>query len=144
MALHFRRQTRSTRGNPGAPVCTFPTFPLRQWQVAVVLCTLSRPVREALRSWLLAPTDLNRWPPPAKFTARRTPLLGEEITDLATASRLLNEELRVLRQTLDFPPEAISVLAQNGLLIVHAMRLRMLEGWLWPERAAWMIARLIA
>jgi hypothetical protein len=142
--LHFRRHTRSTVGNPGAPVCTAPSSALRQWQVDVILSTLSQPVREALRVWLLAPTDLWRWPPPAKFTARRDPLHREAITDLKTASDLLYAELRVLRQTLDFPPEAISVLAHNGLLITHAMRLRQLEGWLRPQRAAWMIRQMIA
>jgi hypothetical protein len=58
--------------------------------------------------------------------------------------RLLREELQALRQTLDFPPEALSGLTRNGLLTVHGIRLRQLEGWLWPSGAAWQIRRLIA
>jgi hypothetical protein len=145
MFVHFRRHTRSTAGNSGAPVCTAPTFSLRQWQVAVILSTLSQPVREALCSWLLAPTDLWRWPPPPRFEHQRAPIPAEKLTDENNGARdLLLAELRVLRQTLDFPPEAISVLPHNGLLITHAIRLRQLEGWFSPQRAAWMICHMIA
>ena len=57
---------------------------------------------------------------------------------------MLREELQVIRQTLDFPPEALSGLTRNGLLAAHGQRLRQLEGWLWPSGAARLIRWLIA
>jgi hypothetical protein len=114
--------------------------------VRAVLSLLSPEVGEALYTWLLAPTDPQRWPPPETFSARRFPLRREDYWDQppAVASRLVRDELRALRHTLDLPPEAISGLARNGLLIAHAMRLRQLEWRLWPRFAARQIRRLIA
>jgi hypothetical protein len=51
-----------------------------------------------------------------------------------TACDLRLEELRVIRQPLDFPPEAMSGLSRNGLLTMHAIRLRQLEAFLGPAR----------
>jgi hypothetical protein len=114
--------------------------------VRAVLSLLSLEVGEALYTWLLAPTDPQRWPPPETFSARLFPLRREEYWDQppAVACRLVRDELRALRHTLDLPPEAISGLARNGLLIAHAMRLRQLEWRLWPRFTARQIKRLIA
>ena len=38
----------------------------------------------------------------------------------------------------------MSGLTRNGLLTMHAIRLRQLEGWLWPRLAAWEIKQMIA
>jgi hypothetical protein len=57
---------------------------------------------------------------------------------------MVEKELRAIRQTLDLPPDALSGLTRNGLLTVHAIRLRQLEHWLWPFYTAREIKRLIA
>ncbi|GEM_PF-1466204 len=118
----------------------------RAWEVEAILSPLSPVVREALRPWLLAPADPRRWPPPETFEARRWPISPEEADDQSrpTASTLLREELRAIRQTLDLPPEAVSGLTRNGLLAAHGLRLRQLERWLWPFYAAREITRMIA
>jgi hypothetical protein len=127
MALPFRRSSRPE----AAPE-------QRKWMVEALLSTLSPQVHDALHDWLLQPTDPLRWPPPETFSARREPLRPEEYWDQppATACDLLYNELRAIRQTLDLPPEALSGLTRNGLLTVHAIRLRQLEWRLWPGLAA--------
>ncbi len=144
MALPFRR---SNQGDEGAPTCSFSSPMQRLWEVQVVLCTLSPEVREALFVWLFNPTDLRRWQPPARFSRQRQPINPDDLDQddwLASICKLLRDELNAIRQTLDFPPEAMSGLTRNGLLTVHAIRLRQLEGWLWPRLAAWEIKKLIA
>lgn len=146
MPLPFRRLPRSAQDPWAAPICSRPSPTQRKWEVAALLSSLSPLVRDALNEWLLAPTDLNRWPPPATFQHQRSPLSWEETRDQppSTACRLLCDELKVIRQTLDFPPEAMSGLTRNGLLTVHGVRLRQLERWLWPVSVAWEIKKLIA
>ncbi len=144
MALPFRR---SHQGDDGAPVCSFSSPMQRLWEVQVVLCTVSPELREALFLWLFNPTDLRRWQPPARFNSRRAPISPDELDQddwLASVYKLLRDELNVIRQTLDFPPEAMSGLTRNGLLTMHAIRLRQLEGWLWPHFAARAITGMIA
>ena len=135
MLLPFRRSARSARG-----------FAQRAWEVEVVLSPLSPVVRDALRPWLLAPTDSRRWPPLETFQERRFPISPKEAAGQTrpTACKLLREELRAIRQTLDLPPDAVSGLTRNGLLAAHGLRLRQLERWLWPFYAAREIKRLIA
>jgi len=118
----------------------------RAWEVEAMLSTLSPAVQDALRAWLLAPTDPTRWPPPDTFAERRWPIDAAEADDQtrSTASGLLRKELKAMRQTLDLPPDALSGLTRNGLLTVHGIRLRQLERWLWPFYAAREITRLIA
>ena len=143
MALPFRRSNQ----DDGAPVCSFSSPMQRLWEVQVVLCTLSPEVHDTLFLWLFNPTDLRHWQPPARFTARRQPISPDELDAddwLASVCTLLREELSVIRQTLDFPPEAMSGLTRNGLLTMHAIRLRQLERWLWPRLAARKIKQMIA
>ena len=143
MALPFRRSNQ----DDGAPTCSFSSPMQRLWEVQVLLCSLSPEVREVLFMWLFNPTDLRRWQPPARFTSRRQPIRPDELDQdkwLASACKLLRDELNVIRQTLDFPPEAMSGLTRNGLLTMHAIRLRQLERWLWPRLAAREIKKLIA
>ena len=139
MLLPFRRSSRSA--HPGAVARARPV-----WEVDALLSPLSPLVRQVLRPWLLAPTDLRRWPPPDTFTERRWPIGPAEAADQTrpTASKLLREELRAIRQTLDLPPDAISGLTRNGLLTAHSIRLRQVEHWLWPFYAAREIKRMIA
>jgi hypothetical protein len=139
MPLPFRRSPRSPEGKDSA-------FAQRKWMVEALLSTLSWQVYDALYGWLLEPTDLTRWPPPETFSARREPLLPEEYWDQSadTACELLFKELRAIRQTLDLPPEALSGLTRNGLLTVHAIRLRQLEWRLWPGFTARKIREMIA
>jgi hypothetical protein len=133
MRLPFRRFARASHAR-------------RAWEVEVVLFPLSPLVRETLRPWLLGPTDPRRWPPPETFEARRWTIGPDEAPDHTrpTARKLLWNELRAIRQTLDLPPDALSGLTRNGLLLAHAMRLRQLERWLWPFYAAREIKRMIA
>ncbi|HLW03844.1 MAG TPA: hypothetical protein VKT82_34675 [Ktedonobacterales bacterium] len=135
MLLPFRRSARSAQG-----------YTRRAWEVDALLSPLSPVVRDLLRPWLLAPTDLRRWPPPDTFEAQRWPISPEEADDQSrpTASTLLREELRAIRQTLDLPSNTLSGLTRNGLLAAHGVRLRQLERWLWPFYAAREIKRMIA
>jgi hypothetical protein len=136
MPLPFRR-ARALRASARAR---------RAWEVDVVLSPLSPMVRDLLRPWLLAPTDPRRWPPPETFEQSRLPISPEEADDQTrpTACKLLRAELRAIRQTLDLPPDAVSGLTRNGLLVAHSIRLRQLERWLWPFYAAREIKRMIA
>lgn len=68
MALPFRRVSS---GDEGAPVCSFASPRQRLWEVQVLLCTLSPAVQKALFAWLLLPTNLRRWQPPALPPAPR-------------------------------------------------------------------------
>jgi hypothetical protein len=133
MRLPFRRSARASRAR-------------RAWEVDAVLAPLSPLTRQALRPWLLAPTDPRRWPPPDTFEPRRYPISPAEADDYTrpTASKLLRAELRAIRQTLDLPPDTLSGLTRNGLLVAHSIRLRQLEQWLWPFYAAREIKRMIA
>ena len=135
MLLPFRRSMRSAQ-----------RATLRAWEVEVVLSPLSPIVRDALRPWLLAPTDPRRWPPPDTFEERRWPIDAHEAADQSrpTARQLLRDELRAIRQTLDLPSDAVSGLTRNGLLAAHGLRLCQLERWLWPFYAAREIKRMIA
>jgi hypothetical protein len=135
MALPFRRSPRS-----------LSSAAQREWEVQALLSSLSPLVQEALYDWLLQPTDPRRWPPPDTFDPQRRPIGPDEMEDgqRPTASRLLRKELRAILQTLDLPLDALSGLTRNGLLTVHAIRLRQLERWLWPFYAAREIKRMIA
>ena len=148
MALPFRRLPRLAGGADRVPPGCSPTpdIALRQWMVEALLCTLSFPVRQALSPWLLAPTDPERWPPPDTFSPRRWRLRQEEYWDQppAVACSLLREELRAIRQTLGLPEEALSGLHRNGLLAMHAIRLRQVQWRLWPRITARKIREMIA
>ena len=139
MLLPFRRSSRSALGGRSSSA-------RRAWEVDALLSPLSPLVRDLLRPWLLLPTDPHRWPPPETFSERRFSISQEEADDQTrpTASKLLREELRAIRQTLDLPPDALSGLTRNGLLAAHGLRLRQLEGWFWPFYAAREIRRMIA
>lgn len=92
----------------------------------VILGSLSSLVRHALTDGLLAPTDLNRWPPPDRCAQWRSPLQGWETHRQTVASMLdwLRDDLWIIRQPVDFPPEARSGLTINGLWGVQGRRLR--------------------
>ncbi len=142
MSLPFRR----TQGAADALTRSAFSLAQRRWAVEALLCTLTPEVQHALAPWLLAPTNLKRWPPPTTFEPRRLPFdpeagRGQSHTTLCD---WLYDELKAIRQTLDLPPEALSGLTRNGLLVAHGIRLRQLEGWLWPRWAARHIRRMIA
>jgi hypothetical protein len=139
--LPFRREQE---GDEEGHQATHPSAKQRRWEVAALLSSLSPEVREALHGWLLAPTDYNRWPPPV-FQKYRQPLSWREKQGASRGKgvALLFEEMRAVRQTLDFPPQALSGLTRNGLLTVHGIRLRQLEGWLRPREAARAIKEMI-
>ncbi len=109
--------------------------------VSALACRARRAASLAAR-----PTNPRRWAPPETFEPRRWAISPEEAADHSrpTACKLLRDELRAIRQTLDMPPEALSGLTRNGLLAAHGLRLRQLERWLWPFYAAREIKRMIA
>ena len=100
----------------------------------------------ALLDWLLDPTDLHRWPPPSTFSSRRFPLADSEVQGKTRDDyhELLLEELKVIRQTLDFPDQAISGLKRYGLLVAHGIRLRQLAWAMRPALAAREITQMVA
>ncbi len=162
VAASFAR--RSTRQQHIGGICyglTLPPFQPGRWRAhllvrlahAAALGSTGRALHRLaggtrpLFLWLFNPTDLRRWQPPARFNSRRQPISLDELDQddwLASACTLLREELSVICQTLDFPPEAMSGLTRNGLLTMHAIRLRQLERWPWPRLAARKITQMIA
>ena len=74
MSLPFRRSPRAAQRAYGAPRLSVPALSQRAWEVEVVLSPLHPLVRDALRPWLLRPTDLHRWPPPDSFSPQRAPI----------------------------------------------------------------------
>jgi hypothetical protein len=140
--LPFRR---AQEGDEEGHQATHPSEQQRRWEVAALLSSLSPEVRAVLEGWLLAPTDYNRWPPPV-FQKYRQPLSWREKRGVSRGKviALLYEEVRAVRQTLDFPPQGLSGLTRNGLLVVHGIRLRQLQTWLHPREAARVLREMIA
>jgi hypothetical protein len=56
----------------------------------------------------------------------------------------LHDELAAIRQTLDFPPQALSGLLRYGLLVAHGIRLRQIVRAMGPRAAEREIARMVA
>ncbi len=145
MAVPFVRSPRRCSWLPTEEAGPIEGYTLRECHVLFMLCTLPACVRDALLDWLLDPTDLRRWPPPTSFSSRRAPFTESEIQGKTRDEycQLLLDELKIIRQTLDFPDQAISGLKRYGLLVAHGIRLRQLAWAMWPRVAAREIKRLI-
>ena len=142
MARIFYRQYPRCSWDPSEPEAPLPGLTLREWEVAVILCSQCPPIAEALRDWLEAPTDRQRWPAPDHFPAARAPFANSELSQPAEPlPELFYKEIKAIRQTLDFPIEAFCGPSRNALLGAHGQRLRWLVRRLGLRRALGEIAR---
>jgi hypothetical protein len=141
--LFYRRYGRCT-WDPTEVVAPFKEMSLREWEVAVILCSQHQEIEEALRDWLEAPTDHRRWPDPDRMVFQR-PLFTSEQAGQSLASLLtqLHDEIKAIRQTLDFPIEAFCGITRNVLLAMHGQRLRWLVRLLGIKQALAEIKRLL-
>jgi hypothetical protein len=118
---------------------------LREWEIAVILAPQQQEIDRALRRWLEAPTDHQRWPWANSFPHQR-PLfaVGELRKPADTLLDLFYDEIKTIRETLDFPIEVFSGINRNALLAAHGQRLRWLVRRLGLKRALAEIARYTA
>ncbi len=146
MAVPFVRSPRRCSWLPTEVAGPMEGYTLRECHVLFLLCTLPENVRAALLDWLLDPTDLRRWPPPSSFSSRRFPFADSDVQGKTRDDyrELLLDELKIIRQTLDFPDQAISGLKRYGLLVAHGIRLRQLVWAMWPAVAEREIKRMVA
>ncbi|HEY7358917.1 MAG TPA: hypothetical protein VH590_20680 [Ktedonobacterales bacterium] len=142
MARIFYREYARCAWDPGEPEAPLPGLTLREWEVSVILCSQRDAVAEALRDWLEAPTDRQRWPAPSSFSSQRALLTdGEVAQPIETRLELFYQEIVAIRQTLDFPIEAFCGINRNVLLAAHGQRLRLLAWGLGLRRALAEVAR---
>ena len=144
--LHFVRAPRRASWSPTEVAGPIEGYTLRECHVLFLLAPLPEVMRDALLGWLLDPTDLRRWQPPSSFSSHRFPFAEREVQNKSRDdyTTLLREELKVIRQTLDFPDQALSGLTRYGLLLAHGIRLRQLAWAMWPTVTAREIARIVA
>ncbi|HEU5368464.1 MAG TPA: hypothetical protein VFU69_08375, partial [Ktedonobacterales bacterium] len=127
MARIFYREYARCAWDPGEYEAPLPGLTLREWEVSVILCSQREAVAEALRDWLEAPTDGQRWPAPSSFSSYRALLEAGEVAQPGAAlPDLLYDEIKAMRQTLDFPIEVFCGINRNVLLAAHGQRLRVL------------------
>jgi hypothetical protein len=145
MAVPFVRPLRPTSWSPTEWAGPLEGLTLRECHVTFLLCTLPTTIRAALLDWLLDFTDHYRWPPLSKFWFWRLPLAESDLRGKTPDeySDLLQKGLRAIRQTLDFPPQALSGIIRYGLLVVHGIRLRQIVWAMSPRAAEAAIKKLI-
>ena len=115
---------------------------LREWEIAVILSAQHQQIEAALRRWLEAPADHQRWPWPTNFPRQRALFAVGELSKPAdTLLELFYDEIKVIRQTLDYPIEVYSGINRNALLAAHGQRLRWLVRRLGVRRALQEIAQ---
>ena len=142
MARIFYRQYPRCAWDPGEPEAPLPGLTLREWEVSVILCSQREAVADALREWLEAPTDRQRWPEAHSFPSARAPFeAGELAQPEAALPTLFYDEIKAMRQTLDFPIEIFCGISRNALLAAHGQRLRALVRGLGLKRALAEVAR---
>ncbi|HEY7355862.1 MAG TPA: hypothetical protein VH590_05320 [Ktedonobacterales bacterium] len=142
MARIFYRAYARCAWDPGEYEAPLPGLTLREWEVAVILCSQHEAVADALRDWLEAPTDHQRWPQAHSFPAQRALFeAGELSKPIETRLELFYEEIKAVRQTLDFPIEVFCGISRNVLLAAHGQRLRWLVWGLGLRRALEEVAR---
>ncbi len=142
MARIFYRQYARCAWDPGEYEAPVKGLTLREWEVAVILSAQKRLIADGLRDWLEAPTDRQRWPAPTSFPAARAPFSEEEVAQPEKPlPDLLYDEIKAIRQTLDFPIEVFCGISRNALLAMHGARLRALVERLGLRRALAELAR---
>ncbi|HEU5368008.1 MAG TPA: hypothetical protein VFU69_06075 [Ktedonobacterales bacterium] len=142
MARIFYRQYPRCSWDPGEPEAPLKGLTLREWETAVVLSAQERLIAEALRDWLEAPTDHQRWPEATSFPSVCAPFADAELAQPeAQPLAWLHDEIKSIRQTLDFPIEAFCGISRDVLLAMHGARLRALVRRLGLKRALSEIAR---
>ncbi|HEY7355597.1 MAG TPA: hypothetical protein VH590_03990, partial [Ktedonobacterales bacterium] len=138
----FYREYPRCPWDPGEYEAPLPGLTLREWEVSVILCSQRDAVADALREWLEAPTDHQRWPEAHSFPEARAPFAeGELKKPVETQLDLFYNEIKAIRQTLDFPIEVFCGISRNVLLAAHGQRLRWLVRALGLRRALQEIAR---
>jgi len=136
MATIFARRYEPSPWNPSELSGPCPDLTLREWEVAVILCSLPIEVEQALLDWLIEPTDHRRWPWPDTFQSHRQPFVADELGQpFDAACDLLWKEMKAIRQTLDFPFEVLHGITRDLLLMAHGTRLRQLT-WAMGKRNA--------
>ena len=142
MARLFARQYHRCSWDPTELAGPLAGASLREWEVAVILCSQVREIEAALRDWLEGPTDHQRWPWPARLDSQRPRfLVGELAKPLDTLLDLFYEEIKAIRQTLDMPFAAFGGINRDVLLAMHGQRLRWLVRRLGVKHALGEIAR---
>ena len=142
MARLFYRQYGRCSWDPTEVAGPLQEASLREWEVGVILCSQYEEIDAALRDWLEAPTDHQRWPWPDSFSSRRDPFTrGEARQSVAKVLKLFHDEISAIRQTLDVPIEAFCGINRNVLLAMHGQRLRWLVSLLGRKRALLEIAQ---
>jgi hypothetical protein len=146
MAVPFVRPLRPTSWSPTEWAGPLEGLTLRECHITFLLCSLPNAIRAALLDWLLDPTDLHRWPPPPRFHFWRLPLPEADLCNKLPEeyAKLLRDELSVIRQTLDFPPQALSGIIRYGLVVVHGIRLRQIVWAMGPALAERQVKQIIA
>lgn len=143
MATIFARRYAPSPWSPAELSGPCPDLTLREWEVAVILCSLPIEVEQALLDWLIAPTDHRRWPWPDSFPGHRPPFAeGELRKPVDTLCDLFWKEVKAVRQTLDFPFELLHGITRDLLLAAHGTRLRQLIRALGKRRALKEIQRM--
>lgn len=146
MAVPFVRPLRHPDWSPTEWAGPLEGLTLRECHVTFLLCTLPESIRAVLLYWLIDPTDLVRWQPPSRFHFRRFPLAESEVQGKTRNEycKLIRDELSAIRQTLDFPPQALSGIIRYGLLVVHDIRLRQVVWEMSPRAAEAEIEQMVA
>ena len=113
--------------NPGELAGPYAALTLREWEVAVVTCTLADAQQKLLREELLEPATpacMGRecWPLPRCFLPFEERALCQSTPD--TLRKQVLEGLVAIWQLLDLPPEVIPGMLRGLLLVGLGARLR--------------------
>ena len=136
MATIFARRYQPSRWNPDELSGPCRHFTLREWEVAVILCSLPLALRLALLDWLLAPPERRLWPLSGNLSLTHAPFAeGELRKPLETLLDLFCDEVQAIFQTLDTPFEALHGIARDMLLVARGARLRQVTAALGELRA---------
>lgn len=142
MGRIFSRQYPRAFWEPSEWEGPLKNISLREWEIAVILCSQQAAIDQALRRWLETPTDHRRWPWSQTFPQPRARFVAGELDQpLEKLLDLFADEITSIRETLDFPIEVFSGISRNTLLAMHGQRLRWLVRHLGLKRALAQIAR---
>ena len=113
--------------NPGELAGPYAALTLREWEVAVVTCTLADAQQQLLREELLEPATpacMGRecWPLTRRFLPFEESILRQSTPD--TLRKQVLEGLVAIWQLLDLPPEVIPGMLRGLLLVGLGARLR--------------------
>ena len=127
MPTIFTRPPVYSTWNPAELAGPYEALTLREWEVAVAICSLGEPHRVRLLEALLEPATSTcerrqRWPLPRHALPFEEQLLRQDTTD--TLRNHLLDGLASLWQLLDLPPAVIPGMLRGLLLVGLGIRLR--------------------